>query len=94
MDKDEAREILTEALAPYRTQTYELLQRLIEEQDLVSITADSGVEYELEFHAVWDDRPGGNIRVFGEIGDGGWRTWFFPPCESFIVAPDGTFVGE
>ena len=50
MDKDEAREILTEALAPYRTQTYELLQRLIEEQDLVSITADSGVDYELEFN--------------------------------------------
>ena len=93
MDKDEARQILTKALAPYRTQTYELLQRLLEEQEYESITADSGVEYLLKFHAVWDRRPGGDLRVFGEIDDGGLRR-FFPLCNDFIIASDGTFVGE
>ena len=93
MDKDEAREILTEALAPYRTQTYELLQRLLDEQDYALITSDSGVEYNLKIHAVWDSRSGGDLRVFGEIDDGGLR-WFCPLCNDFIIAPDGTFVGE
>lgn len=94
MNKDEARHILAGALAPYRAQTYEQLQRLLEKQDHATITADSGAEYQLEFHAIWDDRADGNIRVFGEIGDGGWRTSIFPTCDSFVVAPDGSVVGE
>jgi hypothetical protein len=43
--------------------------------------------------AFWDNRPNGNVRILGCADDGGLRA-FVPLSDSFIVAPDGTFVGE
>ncbi len=93
MDSREARTILTEHLRRYRAMSYRDLQRLLKEQDCVEARGPSGVCYQVEIHAVWDDRPGGSLRVFGHVDDGGLRA-FFPPTESFIVTPDGSFVGE
>jgi hypothetical protein len=42
---------------------------------------------------LWDDRAGGNIRVIASIDDGGLHA-FAPLTDSFIKAPDGSFVGE
>jgi hypothetical protein len=48
----------------------------------------------VEVLALWDEgRPGGNLRVMVSIDDGGWRA-FKPLTEDFIIAPDGSFVGE
>ena len=43
---------------------------------------------------LWDD-PGEhrNLRVMVSVDDGGWRS-FAPLSDDFIVAPDGTFIGE
>ena len=35
----------------------------------------------------------GHLRVLGSIDDGGIRA-FFPLTDSFIMAPDGSFIGE
>ena len=43
--------------------TYQELQRLLKEQDLLEVRGPSGTSYQLEVEAVWDDRPGGNLRV-------------------------------
>jgi hypothetical protein len=40
---------------------------------------------------VWDDQPGGAVRVLGAIDDSGWRA-FVLLCEDFIKAPDGSFL--
>ena len=56
-------------------------------------SAPAGREYQTEVNVLWDDRPGGNIRVIGSIDDGGLRA-FAPLTDSFIKAPDGSFVGE
>ena len=42
---------------------------------------------------IWDDEPGGNVRVMVSIDDGGLRA-FVPMTESFIKSPSGEFVGE
>src|SRR5438874_858878 len=47
----------------------------------------------VEVEALWDDRPDGNVRVMGSIDDGGWRA-FVPLTESFVMACDGSLVGE
>ena len=93
MDKKEARAIVTAKLAEYRTQSYTELQRLLTTQDIFETTGKSGKWYQMEFYAVWDDKPNENLRVFGNIDDGGIRA-FFPLGECFIMAPDGSFVGE
>lgn len=93
MNKQEAKRILAEHLAKYRTRPYADLQRLLHEQDMAEVTAPSGTWYQIEVQAFWDDKPNGNLRVMGSIDDGGWRA-FVPLTDSFIMTPDGRFVGE
>ena len=57
------------------------------------VTAESGTWYQGEVQMFWDDKPDGAIRVMASIDDGGWRA-FVPLTDAFILAPDGTFIGE
>jgi hypothetical protein len=93
VNKQEAKTILIAQLAEYRRRSYADLQDLLKSQDAFEITSGSGTRYQLEFLAVWDDKPGGNLRIFGHIDDRGIRA-FRPLAECFIMAPDGSFVGE
>ncbi|MEE9392379.1 MAG: hypothetical protein V3W41_07725 [Planctomycetota bacterium] len=55
---------------------------------------ESGARYDLEIEVVWDRKPGaGDLRVLGMIDDGGIRA-LLPLSVDFIMAPDGSFVGE
>ena len=93
MDKKEAQAILADRLAADRKRSYAKLLLLLEQPETAEIVADSGACYQLEFQAVWDDRGKQTLRVIGSIDDGGLRA-FLPLSEDFIVAPDGTFIGE
>jgi hypothetical protein len=48
---------------------------------------------QVEAEAVWDSGKDGPLRVLALIDDGGWRR-FAPMSESFIVAPDSSYVDE
>ncbi|MEI2731013.1 MAG: hypothetical protein V9G08_03230 [Dermatophilaceae bacterium] len=51
-------------------------------------------ELSVSIDAFWDNpKRKDNLRVALSIDDGGRRA-FMPLTESFIVAPDGTFIGE
>ena len=92
MNRQEAKSILEDRLAPYRSSRYEGLLRLLEEQDLFEVVGASGAVYQLEIQAVWDGRRGGDLRVIGSIDDAGWRA-FVPMTSDFIIRPDGTLAG-
>jgi hypothetical protein len=49
--------------------------------------------YQLEVDFLWDDKKNGDIRVFAAI-DGGSLSSIRPITDSFIKAPNGTYVGE
>jgi hypothetical protein len=93
MDSAEARSVLAAELARYRSQSYEALQRLLRTPDTYEVSGPSGTKYQVEIQAVWDRRHGGDLRVLGAIDDGGLRA-FVPLTDDFIIAPNGTFVGE
>lgn len=93
MDEIEAKEILANKLEAYRKRSYDELQYLLHTQDTEEIKASSGVVYQIEFQAVWDDKEGRNLRVIGAIDDGGFHA-LAPLIDASIVAPDGSFVGE
>jgi hypothetical protein len=82
-------------LSCYRTRSYAELVPLVEAGQLetLEISGPSGANYQLEFQFFWDDKPRANVRVIGSIDDGGWRA-YFPPTASFILGPEGNFVGE
>ena len=93
MDTDEARSVLTEHLASYRALTYPELAGRVDTVETAEHRAPSGVEYQLEVQFFWDSKPNRDVRVIALVDDGGWRA-FVPLSDDFILAPDGTFVGE
>jgi hypothetical protein len=93
MDTKEAKQILERELKRYRERHYLDLVALIDEPERKEITSETGRWYQLEFLAVWDHEPNGDLGVIGSIDDGGWRA-FVPLTIDFIKRPDGSFVGE
>lgn len=94
MNTAEFRTALAPILADYRTRSYEFwLQNVDGDPICFEFQADNGVDCQVEISVFWDDRPDSDIRVILSIDDGGWRA-FLPVTDSFIIAADGTFVGE
>jgi hypothetical protein len=94
VDKKEARQILSEEIAKLRKLSYgELRESLLRESETFEVVGASGTRYQVETEAFWDSGAEGPLRVLALIDDGGWRS-FAPMSESFIVAPDGSFVDE
>jgi hypothetical protein len=94
MDKVEARALADAVLDELRQESYDsLVARLLDEVETRETVGRSGVKYQLEVQAVWDNGKRGNLRVMVAVDDGGWRA-LAPQCSDFIVAPDGSFIGE
>ena len=93
MNNDEARTLLTRRLAEYRVLSYSELAALVDSETDHSEVLSGGVTYQLDVRVIWDGRSGGDVRVLGAVDDGGWRA-FLPLTDSFIKAPDGSFVDE
>lgn len=93
MDTEEPRTLLAEQLLPYRGEGYKALQRLLAEPDIFEIQGPSGTGYRIRIEAVWDDRPGGNLRVFGLLEDGEGLAAFAPVTGEFTIASTGAIIG-
>lgn len=97
MDEAEAAAILASVEQELRRQGFaELVHRYLDNDQSTEVRGASGVSYQLEVQAFWDDprRRGENLRVMVSIDDGSFRRAVSPRSSSFIIAPDGTFVGE
>jgi hypothetical protein len=94
VDKAEALAILRGALDQMRQRSYAELTAFVDNPEHREVSGASGATYQVEIDALWDSgTTGGDLRVIGAIDDGGWRA-FSPLTDSFIVRPDGSFVGE
>lgn len=95
VNEDEAARILDAVTAELRSESYDtLVARYLSEPHVRTVVAESGDQFQLEVQAFWDV-PGkpGNLRVIIAIDDGGWRS-LRPLSTDFIIASDGSFVGE
>jgi hypothetical protein len=95
VDREEALKVAADKADVLRTWSYdELVAGLLKQPQVAEVTAASGATYQLEWEAFWDsgDR-GGDVRVVVCVDDGGMRA-FSPLSIDFIMAPDGTFVGD
>ena len=92
MNKTEALRVLHGQLQPWRERSWMDLRKEVGQSQRFEVSAESGT-WQGEVQVFWDDEPDGAIRVMASIDDGGWRA-FVPLTEDFILAPDGTFVGE
>ncbi len=95
VDKAEARRIALDRIAELRRLSYqELHARFLNNPQCLETPGASGAMYQVETEALWDDRKAGHLRVMVAVDDGrGWSA-IVPVTEDFIVAPDGSFLGE
>ncbi len=95
MDKKEAHSILSEHLARYRSRSYSELASWAREDriDTPEAVGPSGTRYQIEVQFFWDAKPEGDVRVCASIDDRGIRA-SLPLTDSFILSPEGQFVGE
>lgn len=93
MDKAEARVVAKAQLERFRSKPFADLKPLLEKVEAFGVNASSGQAYDIEVHAIWDERPDGNIRIFCEASAGFWSS-MFPVCESFVMSPEGRLIGE
>lgn len=94
MDRKEALTILRERMAWLRTRSYDELLQCLGNPISVEVVGPSGQEYQIEIEAMWDAEPKTDLRVFASIDDGSLRWATAPLSETFIILPDGSFVGE
>jgi hypothetical protein len=94
VDKDEARRLALARIAELRQLGWsELRDRYLQRPETVEVGGPSGTRYQVETQAFWDRGTEGDLRVMVSVDDGGWRA-FVPLGESFILARNGSFVGE
>ncbi len=92
MDKIEARSLLDEFVMGLKQQSYAELRGLVRNPTCVEVRGESGVDYQIEYEAVWDSQPGGVLRIIASIDDGGLISALFPVCADFLIKPDGEHV--
>jgi membrane-bound inhibitor of C-type lysozyme len=94
VDKVEARAEAERVLAELRGESYDaLVQRHLDQSATHEVEAASGARYQIQVRAFWDGGKSGDLRVIVNIDDGK-RSAFHPLSTDFIIAPDGSFVGE
>lgn len=94
MNDVEAKRILAEVTSEVRREAYgALVAQYLRDSEHRTVAGESGANYQVEVQALWDGPELGHLRVMISIDDGGWRA-VKPLSTDFIVAPDGSFVGE
>ncbi|HKO96569.1 MAG TPA: hypothetical protein VJU86_06245 [Pyrinomonadaceae bacterium] len=93
MNTVEAKSLLENELSQYRKRSYAELLLLFDGTQAFERVGSSGKTYQIEVQVFYDDSREQKLRVQGAIDDGGWRA-FSPLCDEFLIAPDGSFVGE
>ena len=89
MDKVEARKLLTAFVKDLQKKPYDELVQLIANPICAELEGPSGVQYQIEYEALWDAKPNSLLRVMASIDDGGLITAMFPITLSFLVNSDG-----
>ena len=94
MNKPEAGQLLATQLTKCRQQSYDdLVAKINAPNQAIEVLGSSGTRYYVAVVVHWDSEQLGNVRVIATIDDGGARA-FVPMSDDFIMAPDGSFVGE
>lgn len=94
MSREIARVLIDQKLEELRKLPYGQLVALLDRSSAVCLLGPDGQEYQMETQAFWDRGPAaGDIRVMVAV-DGGDVSAFRPLVGDFIIARDGTFVGE
>ena len=91
MNKAEAKEILAQELIHLQAKSFKDLQKLINSPDVIEVVGASGVSYQIEVQAFWDNprESFGALRIITSIDDGRFLSALLPLSADFIMDSDG-----
>ena len=91
MNKAEAQDILAQELNRLQAQRFKDLQELINSPRVIELTGASGVSYQIEIQAFWDNPREilDDLRIVASVDDGRVLSALFPLSEDFIIGADG-----
>jgi hypothetical protein len=92
MDKIEAEKLLTQFLVELKRRSFEDLKSHIRDPVCVSVEGITGTQYQIEYESVWDLEPGGDLRIFASIDDGGFFSALRPLTSGFVITPHGEIL--
>jgi len=92
VDKVEARHLLNKFLQELKTRSYLELQELIGKPQCVEQPGPRGTRYQIEYEAVWDSKPWGDLRIIASIDDGGLLSAMLPVTSDFLITPQGEII--
>jgi hypothetical protein len=90
-DKAEAQAELQRLVAEQELRSYDDLRQLVGRQKHLEFTTAAGHWYQATVEVLWDDEPGGAIRVAVSIDDGGTSA-FHPMSYGTLVDPPAAIV--
>ena len=94
MDRHQAQQLAEETLAALRSRPYrDLVETYLDRSEHRKEPGPRGAEFQIEVTALWDTGAPGDLRVMVSVDDGRWSA-FKPLTTDFVMAPDGSFVGE
>ena len=93
MDHQVAYALIDVWLKELRHRSYRNLVSLIGHPETRLVLGEDQKKYQLEAEVFWDSKKGGAVRVMVAADNGGLSA-FKPLTSDFIMAPDGSFVGE
>ncbi len=93
MGRDEGLALADNVLADLRKLSYDECCQLMNAVSYRELRGRDGKEYQVQIEAFWDGKKNGNVRVVAMVSGGGFSD-FKPWCRDFIIAPDGSFIGE
>ena len=95
MSREIAQAIADQKLNELRKLPYIELKKLLTEGNFATcVTGPDGQEYQMEVDVLLGNgRRGPNILVVASV-DGGGVSSFRPLTRTFVITPDGSFVGE
>ena len=85
-NKHEAREELRRIVLEHEPLTYDSWLKHLGQVKRIEFTSASGVWYQATVEPLWDDRPGGVLRVMFCLDDGGIGA-YSPLTDSLLLAP-------
>jgi hypothetical protein len=88
VNRAEAKSIADGVCAEWEARRYADVVPLVGKLEVVERTGPSGVAYQLEINVMWDDRPGGAIRVLVTADDGSFRGSFRPEAADCLIEPE------
>jgi hypothetical protein len=86
---------LRNEISKYRKKSYSELVKLTKDENIVvmEVLGESGSKYQLGIQAFWDSKKDEDLRVLFDIDEGGIPATM-PLSRSFIISPEGKFVGR